>query len=62
MPAGRIAFNICAVKSSLVPSICVLAVDALCSFETWDLMRTDNNLSRADTISALVTALSALLA
>jgi AcrR family transcriptional regulator len=38
------------------------AIDALCSFETWDLMRTDNNLSRADTISALVTALSALLA
>lgn len=37
------------------------AVDALCSFETVELLRGDQGLSRPKTVSALVTALTALL-
>jgi AcrR family transcriptional regulator len=37
------------------------AIDALCSFETYDLLRHDQGLSRAATATALVTALLALL-
>ena len=38
------------------------AVDALCSFETYDLLRSDQHLSRSKTVAALVSALTALLA
>ena len=37
------------------------AIDMLCSFESWDMMRTDQGLTRAQTVSALRTALTALL-
>lgn len=37
------------------------AVDALCSFETYELLRTDQKLSRAKTAAALADALTALL-
>jgi AcrR family transcriptional regulator len=37
------------------------AIDALCSFETYDLLRGDQSLSRASTIAALVAALNVLL-
>lgn len=37
------------------------ALDALCSFETYDLLRADQGLSREATVSALVTALTSLL-
>ena len=37
------------------------ALDALCSFETYDLLRRDQRLSRAKTVAALVSALVALL-
>jgi AcrR family transcriptional regulator len=37
------------------------ALDALCSFETCELLRFDQGLSRAETVSALVKALTALL-
>ena len=37
------------------------ALDALCSFETYDLMRTDQGLSRARTISTIAAAMTALL-
>jgi TetR/AcrR family transcriptional regulator of autoinduction and epiphytic fitness len=36
-------------------------LDALCSFETYDLMRSDQGRSRADTVSALTAAMTALL-
>jgi len=37
------------------------AIDALCSFETYDLMRTSQNLSKAKSAAAIETALTALL-
>jgi AcrR family transcriptional regulator len=37
------------------------ALDALCSFETYELLRGDQGLSRPQTVSALVRALTALL-
>jgi hypothetical protein len=37
------------------------ALDALCSFETYDLLRGDQGLSRAKTVAAPVHALTALL-
>jgi AcrR family transcriptional regulator len=37
------------------------AVDVLCSFETYELLRTDQGLSRTKTVGALVAALHALL-
>jgi len=37
------------------------AIDALCSFETCELVRFDQGLSRAEAVSALVKALTALL-
>jgi TetR/AcrR family transcriptional regulator of autoinduction and epiphytic fitness len=37
------------------------AIDALCSFETYDLMRNEHGLSRAKTTAALTNALTALL-
>jgi hypothetical protein len=37
------------------------ALDALCSFETYDLLRNDRGLSRAATVSTLTTAINALL-
>ena len=37
------------------------AIDALCAFETYELMRNDQGLSRAKTVDALVSALAALL-
>ena len=37
------------------------ALDALCSFESWELMRFDQGLSRPKTIAALTAALRALL-
>jgi AcrR family transcriptional regulator len=37
------------------------AVDALCAFETYDLLRSDQRLSRARTTATLVDALTALL-
>ncbi len=37
------------------------AIDVLCSFETYELLRTDQGLSRAKTTAALVAALTALL-
>jgi AcrR family transcriptional regulator len=37
------------------------ALDALCSFETYDLLRTDQRLSRAKTVAALTAALTRLL-
>jgi len=39
----------------------VSAVDVLCSFETYELLRTDQGLSRAKTAASLVDALTALL-
>jgi len=38
------------------------ALDALCSFETHELLRFDQGLSRAKTVTALTSALTALLA
>jgi hypothetical protein len=38
------------------------AIDALCSFETYELLRFDQGLSRPKTAAALVSALEALLA
>jgi len=43
-------------RAALLP-----VLDALCSFETCELLRFDQGLSRAKTVSALVTALTALL-
>lgn len=43
-------------------AVLLAAVDALCSFETYELMRADQGLSRAKTIAALAAALEALLA
>jgi len=41
---------------------CLLAaLDALCSFETHDLLRVDQRLSRSETEATLITALQALL-
>jgi AcrR family transcriptional regulator len=37
------------------------AIDALCAFETYELLRTDQGLSRAKIVAALTDALSALL-
>ena len=37
------------------------AIDTLCAFETYELMRADQGLSRAKTVAALTDALSALL-
>lgn len=37
------------------------ALDALCSFETYDLMRGDQGLSRARTVSSICAAITALL-
>ena len=37
------------------------AVDALCAFETYELLHSDQGLSRAKTVSALTDALAALL-
>jgi len=37
------------------------AIDALCSFETYELLRSDQGLSRAKTVAALTDALIALL-
>jgi hypothetical protein len=37
------------------------ALDALCSFETWDLLRADQGLSRQRAETALVDALERLL-
>ena len=45
-----------AVNAEVLP-----AIDALCQFEVYDLMRNDQGLSRSATVSALVTALTALL-
>ena len=39
----------------------VSAVDVLCAFETYELLRTDQGLSRAKTAASLVDALTALL-
>lgn len=44
------------VRATLLP-----AVDALCSFETYELLRHDHGLSRAKATAALVAALTALL-
>ena len=38
------------------------AIDALCSFETYELLRGDQGLSRSKTVSSLVAALTSLLA
>ncbi len=38
------------------------AIDALCTFETYELLRTNQGLSRSKTVAALTDALSALLA
>lgn len=38
------------------------AIDALCTFETYELLRTNQGLSRPKTVAALTDALSALLA
>jgi AcrR family transcriptional regulator len=43
-------------RATLLP-----ALDALCSFETFELLRFDQGLSRPATVSALVSALTALL-
>ena len=43
-------------RAALLP-----ALDALCSFETYELMRGDQGLSRAKTVAALTGALTALL-
>lgn len=43
-------------RATLLP-----AVDALCSFETYELLRHDHRLSRSKVTAALVTALTALL-
>lgn len=43
-------------RAALLP-----AVDALCSFETYELLRVDQRLSRAKTAAALETALTSLL-
>jgi AcrR family transcriptional regulator len=37
------------------------AIDALCAFETYELLRTDQGLSRPKTVAALTDALAALL-
>ena len=37
------------------------AVDALCAFETYELLRSDQGLNRSKTVSALIEALTALL-
>jgi AcrR family transcriptional regulator len=37
------------------------ALDALCAFETWELLRTDQGLSRATVVASLTAALTALL-
>ena len=37
------------------------AIDALCAFETYELLRADQGLSRSKTVSALTDALTALL-
>jgi hypothetical protein len=37
------------------------ALDALCSFETYELLRFDQGLSRPKAVSALISALTALL-
>ena len=42
--------------------LAVAAADALCAFEAYDLLRSDQRLSRQKTISALTAALHALLA
>jgi AcrR family transcriptional regulator len=44
-------------RAALLP-----ALDALCSFETYELLRADQGLSRTKTVAALVSALTALLA
>lgn len=50
------------VRELLAPPTPVLpAVDALCSFETYELLRHDQKLSRARTVDALVTAVDALV-
>jgi hypothetical protein len=38
------------------------AIDALCAFETYELLRTDQGLTRPKTVAALTEALAALLA
>ena len=43
-------------RAALLP-----AIDALCSFETYDLMRAGHGMSRAKVVAALVAALEALL-
>jgi AcrR family transcriptional regulator len=43
-------------RSQLLP-----ALDALCSFETYELLRVDQQISRARTVSTLVATLNALL-
>ncbi|MDQ1403255.1 MAG: hypothetical protein QOG03_1571, partial [Actinomycetota bacterium] len=42
-------------------AVLLAAVDALCSFETYELLRTDQGLSPASTSAALVAALTTLL-
>ena len=44
------------------PSVTLPAVDALCSFEAYELLRHDQRLSRARTIETLVAAVGALVA
>ena len=46
----------CASRAAVFP-----AVDALCAFETYELLRHDQGLSRPKTVEALVDALAALL-
>jgi hypothetical protein len=43
-------------RANLLP-----ALDALCSFETYDLLRVDQGLSRSKTVTTLTSALTALL-
>jgi AcrR family transcriptional regulator len=50
------ALELSGARSSLLP-----ALDALCSFETYDLLRRAHGLSSTKTASALINALSALL-